>query len=335
MQHSFLQTIIHNVDPLWVVNGGYVNLYTNHENKSNNVTCLFISEDKKCLLYVTNRIFTFDYKTGFPWSHKFINYYKNILVNELGPMSFSYSGLYFNQYRHDCELNTFRGYMKLNPYNPNVICNYLDKLRDILKFHLLPFCFSEDLLLVDERDNMIIPNANYILSITYPLPEEIIKVFKNRLHPFVLQQIQKSKTLSKANTERSIVKSGLLSPVKMKRFCTRLIEKEASIDRIYFLCSVIYYFACIGTCWKLNKQFIHLSSLKTKFKNQKCLGICLQSTNHIGGDRIKEIIHSYICLEIVQKLPVQLKKADLLYTYFNSCLTDLEQFLRQLDSVSR
>lgn len=334
MQHCFLQTIIHNVDPLWVENNGFVNLYTGNENKSNNLTCLFISDDKKCLLYVTNRIFTCDSNTGFPWSQKFCNYYKNILAKELGPMSFSYSGLYFNQYRHDCELNTFKEHMKLNPYNPNMICNYLDKLRDILKFHLLPFCFSEDLLIVDERENIIIPNANYILSITYPLPEDIVKVFKSRLHPFVFQQVQKYKTISKHSAERSIARSGLFSPLKMRRFCTRLIEKEASIDRVYFLCSIIYYFSCIGVCWKLQKQFIQLNNLKTKSKNRKCFGLCLQSTNHIEGDKLKDIIHNFICLEVVQKLPVQLKKAESLYTYFQSCLTDLEQFLRQIDNVS-
>lgn len=320
IQACYIRCLVDQINPEWIGKCNFVNLYNN---KSKNcITTLYITDDNKLVLYVTNKINVLNDRDGKPWGEKYEKYLANLFPKEFTNSVFSYSGLYFNEFKHNNCLLTLYEYIRIEPYNPNIICSYLDKLTNVLKYHLSVFCFSENLFLVDKNsEDILLPSYNYIVSIAHPIPEELFTVFKNKLHPIVSKHIKHSKN----NNNNTIANTGLYNPTKMKQICIRIIERNAIIDRVYFLSSIIYYFATIGTLWKLQKQW----PPKVK-KNQKCAGTCLLSKNHTNIN-LKNTIHNFICVDVLNNMPNILKKTNTLYTDFTKYISDLQSYLMNLN----
>jgi hypothetical protein len=317
IQACYIRCIIDQINPIWMEKCNHVNLY--NEKIKNNLTVLYMTDDRKRILYITNKIYAFS-KDGFPWSQKFEKYLKPLLPHTLSNTLISYSGILFNEFCHGNSLITLSEYMRVENFNPNLLCDFLNNLKDILKYHLSVFCFSENLLLVDKKnENILLSSYNYIISLSHSIPEELFKVFKHKLHPIVSKHMKNLK--QKPN---SIANTGLYSPSKMKQICIRLVEKDAATDRAYLLSSIIYYFATIGTLWKLQKQQPLFS------KNKRCDGLCLLSKNHTNTN-LRKTIHDYVCVEIVNNLPINFKKTNALYPEFVKRVNDLQKYLMDLN----
>lgn len=322
IQYYYIRCLIDQINPEWIEKCNFVSLYNNKS--KNYITTLYITDDGKKILYITNKIFVLNDQDGKPWAQKFEKYLKHLFPKILSNTLFSYSGLYFNEFKHDDSLSTLSEYMRVEPYNPKIICGFLDSLINILKYHLSIFCFSETLFLVDKnREEIFLPSYNYVVSIAHPIPEELFTIFKYKLHPIIVKHMKtlKVKTNNIANT-------GMYNPSKMKQICIRLIEKSATTDRAYLLSSIIYYFATIGTLWKLQKQWS--LGIKKPRQSQRCFGLCSHSRDHTNIN-LKKIIHDYVCIEVVNNLPVKLKKSSTLYTDFIKHVTDLQNYLLTLN----
>lgn len=352
MQHCFIRSLIDsNVHPSWLSTSNFVNLYSGNDCKSTttDITCMFLTNDRYRLLYITNQINAFDTTSGLPWAQKYANILKPLTLNQMNTFSFSYSGLFFCEYSHNEQLWTLKEHMLTNSYTANLFSNYIRNVIRISKYHLIPFLFSEELLLVDAvSNNLLLPSPNFILSITHPLPMGLCKMFKNRLHPLMVYYLNKVKANNNSNLKNTkrVVLSGLYSPIKLKKICTRLIERDAASDRVYFLSTFIYYLAAVATFWKLRKQFIiqsNISSIRdTNFRQnkkhgngslKKCTGVCSQATNYLEAEPLKDLIHNYLCIEVTLMVPIKLKKATELYIVFNACLMELESYLLKLENV--
>lgn len=317
IQSCYIRCLVDQINPEWIQKCNFVSLYSNRS--KNNITTLYITDDGKKILYITNKVYVLNDQDGKPWSQKYEKYLKHLFPKELTNTMFSYSGLYFNEFKHGDSLLTLSEYMRVETYNPKIICGFLDSLKNMLKYHLSVFCFSENLLLVDKNnEEILLPSYNYVVSLAHPIPEELFTVFKNKLHPSV------SKHMKMLKLKTNIANTGLYNPSKMKQICIRIIERTAANDRVYLLSSIIYYFSTIGTLWKLQKQW----SLGVK-KNQKCVGLCSHSKNH-SNVNLKTIIHNYVCVDLVN-LPINLKKTRYLYTEFIKQVDDLQCYLTNLN----
>lgn len=322
IQSCYIKCLVDQINPEWIGKCNFVNLYCNKNR--NSTTTLYITDDGKTILYITNKIYVLNEGNGKPWGQKYEKYLKNMFPKELTNTMFSYSGLYFNEFKHVSSLLTLYEHIRVESYNSRIICGFLDKLTHLLKYHIGIFCLSENLLLVDKNnEEILLPSYNYVVSITHPIPEEMFTLFKNKLHPIVLKCMKNVKTTT--NSSNSIANTGLYNPTKMKQICIRLIERSAVTDRVHLLSSIIYYFAIIGTMWKLQKQW----SPGTK-RGQKCIGICSLSKNHTNIE-LKKTIHDYVCIDVVNNLPINLKKTNALYTEFITRIHDLQCYLIKLN----
>lgn len=325
MQYCFIRCLVDKISPVWIENCNFVNLYG--EKNKKRISILYTTDDRKRILYITNRIYAVDSKNGMPWSQKFTKYLKMLFPHELTNTLFSYSGLFFNEFSHNHSLLTLSEYMRCEDYNPNIICNYLENLKLILKYHLSVFCFSENLLLIDKNSNSILlPSYNYVISLTNPIFEDLYSTFKHKLHPIVVKHFKNLKTKS-----NHIANTGLYNPLRMKQICTRLVDKEAAIDRVYLLSSIIYFFSVVGTLWKLKLNLSWQLSLNVRKNKNGCIGgLCSLSKNQLSNIELKQLIHDYICESVVVHLPVKLKKAHSLYPEFINALSDLQRYLQNL-----
>jgi len=326
LQHCFIRSIIDNVDPSWLVNCNFVNLYNPPNDNNKVLTCLYLKDNRRTLLYVTNKIFTTSKFDGRPWCQKYESFLKNIMPDKHLSSMFYYSGLYFDEFSNDTDLCTLREYIRLNAYDSKVLCNYVGVIRSILNYHIIPFCFSEDLLLVNADKNIILPSYNFLVSLSFPLSEDLLIMFKKRLHPCVLNVLKQ-----KTRDRNIIANTGAYEPTKMKRICTRIIDREALLDRVYCLSSIIYYISYVGTLWKLQKQWPSQSKALTNRTNNQCTGICDYAINHLHGSHLKKVIHNYVCTDICTRLPGKLKKSTSIYSFFNETLCELERYLKHLD----
>jgi len=323
IQQCFLRSIIDNINPNWLLNCNFVNLYNQSNDNKKHFTCLYLSDDRKTLLYVTNKIFTMAKVDGRPWSQYYKHFLRGLFPDNHLTSMFYYSGLYFDEFTNSSEIYTLKEYIRLNPYDSNVLCNYLERVESLLNYHMIPFCFSEDLLLVDLNKTILLPSFNFLISISFPISEEMIYMFKNKLHPVVFNSMKQDK-----RNRNIIANTGAFDPIKMKKLCTRIIDREAMIDRVYGLSSIIYYIAYVGSLWKFQKQW----PTQRQFKNtNQCGGICNYATNHLNGDQFKKRIHNYVCNDIINRLPGKLKKSTSTYTYFNEALSELRSYLKSLD----
>lgn len=317
IQSCYIRCLIDQINPEWIEKCNFVSLYSNKS--KTNITTLYISDDRKKILYITNKVYVLNDQDGKPWSQKYEIYLKHLFPKELTITTFSYSGLYFGEFKHGDSLMTLSEYMRVETYNPRIICAFLDNLKNILKYHLSVFCFSENLLMVDQNnEEVLLPSYNYIVSLSHPIPEELFTVFKNKLHPSL------SKHMKTLKLKPNIANTGLCNPSKMKQICIRIIERNAAIDRVYLLSSIIYYFATVGTLWKLQKQW----SMGLK-RGQKCVGLCFYCKNHTNVN-LKNMIHNYVCVDVVN-LPINLKKSNSLYTEFIKHANDLQSYLMNLN----
>ena len=333
LQSCFIRSVVDTlVNPSWLKNCNFINLYS-HDNKKR-VTCLYITDDRRTILYVTDTIFATG-PDGQPWSQKYAAYLKDLLPSSHSTTLFYYSGLHFDEYTNDSDMYTLKEYMRLNAYDSRMLCDYIRNIRTVvLNYHIIPFCFSEDMLLVDAQTrNILLPSSNLFVSIAFPLPEDLVTMFKNRLHPY-------DGVIKEQKRERGVIaRTGAYDPIKMKQLCTRIIDKEATIDRVFSLSSIIYYVAKIGTLWRLQKQWLpHMQHRGRNtsigdFANvtNRCVGLCSHvSPNNIHAS-MKRLVHNYLCIDIVSKLPIKMRKSTSLYTYFDEATAHLERYLRQLD----
>lgn len=338
LQHSFLRSIVDSrIDPIWLQECNWINLsapFNNVKNKHNVQIFMYFTDDRKRVLYATDCIFAHSSENGLPWSQDFITHFKTLLPEVLSKITLTYSGLFINEFIHNNELYTLREFVKGNCYDPRIIYKYLEIVKEIIRFHVIPICFSEDLLLVDhDEGNILLPSSNYVVSTVYPVRNSLFKIFHYRLHPETIKSI--SNTKKTQDQRRQIANTGLYNPVKMKQYCTRLIDKEAAVDRIHCMSSLIHFFATLAVYWKLNKQYNGVTE-KSKRKRSKtatkCPGICSLTINHLAESTLRELIHDYVCVQIGLHLVQKLKNnANSLYDCYSQCLSELQKFLIDLD----
>lgn len=309
--------------PKWIVECDWINRFTHCCSlKPEMDTFLYLSLDGKKVLYATKHILAFDEDTGLPWANRYKEKITILPEKEL-KSKYLYAGLFVSEYVHPRKLITLREHMKLQPFSAAIILKYIDKIIDMTSIHMLPLCFSEDLLLVDvENEDILCCSYNYIVDSSHPITDIILTLFHKRVHPYLLSELDKKKAVS-----------SIIPPARMKKYCANVIEKEARKDIKLFMFSLVYFLGSIATYWKLGIRWPYSVKKNNKkiFSSFKCSSICQHSKYSMFED-IRDKIHNYMCEMVLRRLPTEIcSSTQPIYVIYKHILSDLKSFIESLD----
>lgn len=320
--------------PRWVTECDWINNFSGAscEPKFEHSTFLYLSEDRKSVLYASKIILAYDEITGFPWATVFKNRIHDLIPGEEIKCSYLYPGLFVSEYKYLHEVSSLSEYIKRHTFNGAIIVKYIDKIIEMTSTHVFPLCFSEELILVDEEnEDMFCCSYNYLVHFSHPISERARRLFSNRVHPTLLTATYEKKP------KYPLVDS-LLPPSKMKMYCAKVIEKEALKDTRFYICSLIYFLGSLATYWKLGIKWPPLAMKKKmtsrKYTKKNCSYICSFSKVSSFVD-IREKIHEYMCNRVLRKLPLEFSGSSQtstpIYLAYKSALSELKIYIEGLD----
>lgn len=319
-------------DVRWSTHCNWVNYFTAISCADNfdPETYLFIQDDGKTILFASTHVFAYG-KNGYPWASNIIKDSLNILPKEEIKSTFLYCGLFANEYKHNESLMPLSEHMKRHPFNCDILTKYIDKMIEMSSLHLLAICLSEDLLLIDNRnEDIFLCSPNFLTHFSHPLPDSFEKFFFNRMHPFVGGGGGNKRRERKTHHHLQ----PLLPHVKIKTYCANVINKLARDDAKNFICHFVYFLSSLATYWKLGIRFpdnYHKKMSIAKIKTKECPLVCRYSKNSSIAD-IKDKIHGYVCERVLKRLPKETKGSKfLLYPAYKNALAELKAYITSLD----